>query len=374
MNAPSPQSTLQAAPLAGFRIAVTSDRRSQELVEALERRGALVEHTPLLKLAPLDNEEQLLSQTRQVIAQRPHLLLVTTGYGFRRWFDSAEAAGLGESLTRVLSDAQIHVRGAKALGAVRALGFTAASVGSDGLTSTLLRDLASDIRGKKVAIQWHADSDPDLIGSLHRLGARDLVEVEPYRWVDSAREESMIELVHSLIAGRLDAVTFTSAPAVHALFAVARSRGSFDALTRSLRERVTVATVGPVTAAPLQSAGVEPLIPERHRMGAMILQLIEHLGTHGTLSCQTALGACQLRGHTLYVEDQSIELGQAQAEVFRRLLDAGGAVVSRAELVSLLPSVSSNHALDMAVSRLRKSLPDPTLVSTVIKRGYRLNV
>ncbi|UXN32986.1 hypothetical protein [Glutamicibacter sp. M10] len=33
-------------PLAGFRIAVTSDRRSAELIEAFERRGAEVTHTP----------------------------------------------------------------------------------------------------------------------------------------------------------------------------------------------------------------------------------------------------------------------------------------------------------------------------------------
>lgn len=34
----------------------------------------------------------------------------------------------------------------------------------------------------------------------------------------------------------------------------------------------------------------------------------------------------------------------------------------------------AEHALDVAMSRLRQSLPDAGLVSTVIKRGYRLTV
>ena len=39
--------------LAGFRIGVTSDRRSEELISAFERRGAEVMHAPALRIAPL---------------------------------------------------------------------------------------------------------------------------------------------------------------------------------------------------------------------------------------------------------------------------------------------------------------------------------
>lgn len=39
-----------------------------------------------------------------------------------------------------------------------------------------------------------------------------------------------------------------------------------------------------------------------------------------------------------------------------------------------LPEAENEHALDMAMSRLRASLPEPRLVATVVKRGYRLNV
>ena len=38
--------------LSGFRIGVTSDRRSDELSSAVERRGADVMHAPALRIAP----------------------------------------------------------------------------------------------------------------------------------------------------------------------------------------------------------------------------------------------------------------------------------------------------------------------------------
>lgn len=43
-------------------------------------------------------------------------------------------------------------------------------------------------------------------------------------------------------------------------------------------------------------------------------------------------------------------------------------------LSGVLPGDAGEHALDMTISRLRKSLPEPNLVGTVIKRGYRLQL
>jgi uroporphyrinogen-III synthase len=56
------------------------------------------------------------------------------------------------------------------------------------------------------------------------------------------------------------------------------------------------------------------------------------------------------------------------------LVDAGGAVVAKAKLQNVLPDAGDDHALEVAVGRLRQALDQPGLVATVIKRGYRLNV
>ncbi|HET9778164.1 MAG TPA: uroporphyrinogen-III synthase [Propionibacteriaceae bacterium] len=115
-------SGMPAEVLRGFRIGVTSDRRSADLIAALERRGAQVLHAPALMIAPNDYDDSMVNETRQLIAARPDVVLVTTGYGMRRWFEVADAAGLGAELTAVLEAARIFARGPKAHGAVRAAG------------------------------------------------------------------------------------------------------------------------------------------------------------------------------------------------------------------------------------------------------------
>ena len=50
---------------------MTSHRRSQDLIEALERRGAEVLHAPALKIAPVQEDMSLIEDTRAIIAARP---------------------------------------------------------------------------------------------------------------------------------------------------------------------------------------------------------------------------------------------------------------------------------------------------------------
>jgi uroporphyrinogen-III synthase len=48
--------------------------------------------------------------------------------------------------------------------------------------------------------------------------------------------------------------------------------------------------------------------------------------------------------------------------------------MSRADLLRTLPRGADEHAVEMAVARLRAGLRAPGLVQTVVKRGYRLPV
>ena len=85
------------SPLEGFRIGVTSHRRSQDLIEALERRGAEVMHAPALKIAPVQEDMRLIEDTRTIIAAKPDLCIATTAYGMRRWCEAADSFGIGDA-------------------------------------------------------------------------------------------------------------------------------------------------------------------------------------------------------------------------------------------------------------------------------------
>jgi uroporphyrinogen-III synthase len=362
------------SPLEGFRIGVTSDRRSRDLIEALERRGAEVLHAPALKIAPVQEDMRLIEDTRAIISAKPDLCIATTAYGMRRWCEAADSFGIGDELLETLGNCRMFVRGPKARGAVRAAGLADVGISSDETTSTLVDMLlAEGVRGKTVAMQLHGYTDVRQIERLRMSGAT-VLTVTPYRWVKPDGEDRLPRLIEAACSGNLDVLTFTSAPAADAMWSTAHEMGLYKQLVESLKLNVTTAVVGPVTAQPLLDAGITPLIPERFRMGALIRLVCEHLALNHVRRLDTSSGSIELRGRSLRIDGRQVELAPAPLLLLRALLGAGGAVLSRESLSDLLELRGSVHALDMTVSRLRSSLPDGKLIETVVKRGYRIRV
>ncbi|MHA7239866.1 uroporphyrinogen-III synthase [Arthrobacter sp. TMS1-12-1] len=360
--------------LAGFRIGVTSDRRSGDLIDALERRGASVFHAPALKIAPIAEDVDLLSDTTDMVAARPDLFIITTAYGMRRWFEAADAAGLGDDLLEVLGGGRIYVRGPKARGAVRAAGLDDVGISSDETTATLVDELLQqDLAGLTIGVQLHAYADAHQLERLRSAGAT-LLTVTPYRWIKPEGSERLPRLIDAVCTGQLDCVTFTSAPAVDALFSTAAEQGLQEELIGRFQRSVVAAAVGPVTAQPLFDAGIAPIVPERFRMGALIRLVCDHLAEHHVDQLATRAGYVEVRGRAVRVDGVQVDLAPAQLVLFKALMSARGAVLGRDALTNLLDHTGAGHALDMNVNRLRKCLPDPRLVETVVKRGYRLHV
>ncbi|TFB46302.1 uroporphyrinogen-III synthase [Cryobacterium tagatosivorans] len=359
--------------LDGFRIGVTSDRRSEDLIAAFERRGAEVLHAPAIRIAAAADDTRLTLDTHAIIATRPDILLATTSYGIRRWFEAADAAGLGPELTDTLAGSRILVRGPKARGAIRAAGLDDSGMSDEETTKSLVDlVLRGGPTGLTVAVQLHGFTDEPQLDRLREAGAR-VLTVAPYRWLLPEDSGRVLRLVDAVCTGSLDAVTFTSAPAVEALFGAADGAGRLEELQDAFSETVVAAAVGPVTAAPLQAAGLRPIVPERFRMGALIRLVCKHLGEQRVVRLDTAQGSVELRGRLVTVEGVRANLAPTSLTLLRLLLAAGGSVVSRAELAAALPEVQDDHAFDVAISRLRQALPAPALVATVIKRGYRID-
>lgn len=357
--------------LMGFRIGVTSDRRSEDLIAAFERRGADVTHAPTIRMRGVDTEGDLEAETRAIVAARPDVLLATTSYGIRRWLEAADAAGIGDELTEVLSEARILVRGPKARGAIRAAGLDDHGM-SERETTTSLVDLVlrSGVDGQTIAVQLHGFTDPAQLARLEEAGAT-VLTAAPYRWTVHEDTARVVRLLDAICTGGLDAVTFTSAPAVEALFTVAEEAGVLDAVQSAFRESVVAAAVGPVTAAPLVAAGILPIVPDRFRMGALIRLLCEHL-EQSAPRIETAFGPLELRGRLAILDGRQVALTPVALSLFRTLVAAEGSTVARSVLAASAPEALDDHAVDVAISRLRQALPEPRLVATVIKRGYRL--
>jgi uroporphyrinogen-III synthase len=361
----------EASPLAGFTIAVTADRRRDELAALLERRGARVVLAPALRIVPIADDVLLRGQTSALVQKPPTIAFISTGIGLRGWLEAAEGWGLADGLAAALGGSYLIARGAKARGALHAAGVVDHwSPESESCEEVLVHLLERGVAGERIAVQLHGDDQPDFTNALRAAGA-DVVEAAVYRWGPPVDPAPLRRLIEMILARQVDAVTFTSAPAVGALFAAAGP--DRDAVLDAFRRNVLAACVGPVTAASIRSAGVEVVEPGRARLGALARALIDELPQRAT-PMSVAGATVSLRGHAAVVNGALRPLAQAPMAVLRALADAGGRVLSRSELLAALPRGCDEHAVEMAITRLRVALGGPEYVQTVVKRGYRLRV
>jgi uroporphyrinogen-III synthase len=265
--------------LSGIAIGVTAERRAEDFIAALERYGAEVRHAPTITIVPLDADPELRAGTEAVLAEPVDFTVVTTGAGFRGWLDAAEGWGVRQPLLDRLRESRIYARGPKAVGAVRGAGlretFSAESESNAELFEAVA---AAGVLGQRVAVQLHGTPAPEFTAPLVEAGAW-LVEVQPYRWYSPPDVTPVHDLIDAAVAGELGALAFTSAPAAANFLALARSHGRYDELLAAMRGPLVCACVGPVTAAPLEEAGVKTLQPERQRLGALVKLLVTALGS-----------------------------------------------------------------------------------------------
>ena len=68
-----------------------------------------------------------------------------------------------------------------------------------------------------------------------------------------------------------------------------------------------------------------------------------------------------------------LPLSPGSLAVLRVLSERPGVVSSREELFRALPGESSDpHTAQVAIARLREAIGSPSIVNTVVKRGYQL--
>jgi uroporphyrinogen-III synthase len=337
-------------PLAGFTVAVTSDRRREGPSTLLEQYGARVVVAPAVRVVPATDETELKVATLSCVDDPPDVVVATTAAGLRDWLDAAHGWGLGDALRARLGAAYV------------------VSTWSGAVTG--LSELPGGVRGRRVAVQLPGEPQPELTTELRDAGAL-VVEVPVYRWASPADPAPLRRLV-DLIGSRLvDAVLFTSAPAVGSLLRVA---GPVAAeVLHALRTDVLATCVGPATAEALRRLGVSVAVPADARLASLVRILVDDLPRRAP-TLRVAGTAVTLRGHAAVVDGTLKPLAPGPMAVLRALAASPGRVLSRAALLRSLPRGADEHAVEMAVARLRAALGGSAFVQTVVKRGYRLRV
>jgi uroporphyrinogen-III synthase len=360
--------------LDGFVVGITADRRWEEQAELLRRRGADVLHGPTIRTLPLGPEDVLRVATESIIVNPPDMLIANTAIGMRAWFAAADSWGIGEALLGALAEADVLARGPKAAGAVHQAGLqVTARAASERLSEVCAIAIERGVSGRRIAFQRHGDDAPELIAALEAAGA--IVEEIPiYNWTLPIDSAPAVRLVKAVIAGGVDAITFTSAPAVRNFLSIADEVDLLDALVAALNDSIVVACVGPVCAGAATALGLDRLVvPEKARLGPLIREMAETL-TAGSVAFEVEGHRLSLRGSTITVDDVPTVLSARERGVLRLLVARSGSIVSKADLLRLVwgDADGDTHVVEVTMSRLRTRLGAAAgCIISIPRRGYR---
>jgi len=357
--------------LAGWTIAVTADRRAEDQANMLRARGATVLMAPMLAMGREDDED-LVSTTLDLIEDPPDLLVGTTAVGMRAWLATAWSQGLGAPLLDVLETSSIVARGTKAAGAFLSEGIEVTwRAPGETLSEVLAHMLAVGVEGQRVAVQLHGGECGWFTDALVAAGA-EVVSVRVYHWLPPEPSEPTRRLIEAAGQGGLDAITFTSPPAVAGL---AHLGG--PALLDQLHERDVVSLcVGPVTGARALEVGLPNVVSTApSRLGPMVRTLTEVLQSRS--HCVELAGLeLRLQGACIWIDGRVERLTPRERALLEVLLGSGGIVLSKRALSERAwRDRAEDHTVEVTVNRLRAKLgPAADALQTTNRRGYRLAV
>lgn len=233
-----------ARPLAGKRVVVTrAPEQAGELIGQLEELGAEVMLLPVVRYEDPDDVGPL----HRAIAELASFdWLVFTSQNAVRFFLKHRGTSDDTSFVGGARFPRVAAVGPATAAAAREAGFDVAFVASRFEGKALAAELGEQVKGCKVLLPRSDRARADLPELLRANGAT-VTEVVAYRTVDADMRESGV--AGKICAGQVDAITFASPSAFHALVRAMGPR------FREAAGRMTLAAIGPVTAEAMKAEG-----------------------------------------------------------------------------------------------------------------------
>ncbi|HUX88346.1 MAG TPA: uroporphyrinogen-III synthase [Chloroflexota bacterium] len=263
--------------LVGKIVGITEERRAVELARIVENLGGVPIVAPTISVEDNVDLDELTALRQHLSTGQLDWLVFQTGIGVRRLI-AAVGADEAPDLIAQLGRCQLAVRGPKPRQALAEVGLSIHLAPPEATTASLIISLAEvPLVGRHVAVQRIGDDNDVLVDALRNQGA-EVMEVTLYRYGPPPNLDKVRALIDRTLDGHLDALTFTSSPAVRGFFQSAESADQARSLVSALASQVVVAAVGPATAAALAALGIPArVMPPRFTMGAMIVELARAL-------------------------------------------------------------------------------------------------
>ena len=230
----------------------------------LAARGAKVLPVPLVAIHDHPDQAAVQAWLERFLRDPPALLVLMTGEGLRRLLAAAERLGQRAAFVEVLADIETLCRGPKPERELRDLQLQPAWRAAQATTAGVIATLETlPLQGRRVCVQLYGE-EPNLPLQEYLQQAGALLEtVAPYVYASEEETSRVVDFIHSLAAGQVDVLAFTSQTQYRRLRDVARREDLTDTLQQGLRATV-LAAVGPVVREQLEEDGYKvAIMPER---------------------------------------------------------------------------------------------------------------
>src|SRR5690606_36005892 len=112
---------LDVAPLAGYTVAVATERRRHPIADLLESVGARTVGIQAMRAMAALDEPAVRAATERCVASPAHEVVLSSSYGLRTWLAAARRWGMADALVERFRTARLLARDAPAADSLRAL-------------------------------------------------------------------------------------------------------------------------------------------------------------------------------------------------------------------------------------------------------------
>jgi uroporphyrinogen-III synthase len=255
---------------AGLRVLSLESRRATEIDVLIRKQGGEPFVAPSLKERALDDHTDAFRLLDGLERRDVDMLVLMTGVGLSFWRD---VIAMRYSLKRAedaLRKVKLLARGPKPVAVLRSMGLVPDITIPEPNTWREIVQAMEHRPERRLGIQEYGRPNPEFIQALEALGIH-CETFALYRWELPDDVSPLRKAARDLAENRFDVVLFTSSVQLEHLLAIAAEEGLREQVLTVLRNRVVVASIGPIMNATLIEHGLMPdIVPQSPKMGALV--------------------------------------------------------------------------------------------------------
>ncbi|HWF07202.1 MAG TPA: uroporphyrinogen-III synthase [Bryobacteraceae bacterium] len=255
----------------GLRVLSLESRRGAEMATLIRKQGGEPFIAPSMREVPLDAHVEAFAFANRLLRGDFDCLILLTGIGTRLLWKTLLTRFDEAALKQALAALTIVVRGPKPSAAVREVGLVPAVQVPEPNT---WREVVAVMKSRpetRIAIQEYGQSNTALNEGLGSLG-KQLTPVRIYAWDLPEDTAPLRQAAARLIAGKFDAVLFTTSTQLVNLMKIAEEEGIATQIIEALRS-IFIGSIGPATSETLEDYGLKAdFEPSHPKMGLLVLE------------------------------------------------------------------------------------------------------